>query len=820
MTNHYNSVKNIWIKLRGSAIVKWFLRVTAFFIILILVAYMSMAYYINNNKAEVLASLTSTLGENINGNLNIGSMEPVFLQGFPLLSLNLKNVIITDSLYPKHKQVLLRANNFDISVNALALLRGAVEIKRIGINDAEMNIYTDSSGYSNTNVFKKSSKAGKSEGGYPEIKKFSLENVKIRIDNKSKFKLYNFDVHKLTGNLKYDNNGWNAKIDLETRIKSMAFNTKKGSFAKEKEVEGDLDVTFDREKEFLQVHPSDLEIGGEDFEVSADFELGKTSSKFVIDIKNEKIKWRNASNLLAENISEKLEMYNLEDPISVWCHIAGDFNLEGDPLIHVKTQIKNNIVQTPGGTLTNCSFDGEFTNLYEKDKGYNDANSAVIFSNFEGDFADIPLRMKKAAILDLENPIAKGEFTASFDISKLNNLIDRDLVAFTKGKADVSLSYVADIVNYELAKPLVSGTVSIKNADVNYSPRNLKFNDISVKLNFKNDDLFISKIHLRSGKSVLDMQGHIRNFLNLYYSAPETIVLKWDVTSKQLYLSEFMDFLGERKATSNATIKKGNFTQEINTLFDKSNVDINLKVDNLYYDNFHASDVSGDVFLNDDKISIKNGAFKHAGGTMKVDATLFQKSTGSNYELNTTIVNVNVSKFFESFDSFGLESLQPENLKGFVSVKAKINGKVSNSGSIIPKSMTGNVLFSLRKAALLNFAPVKNVGKFAFPFRDLNTIAISSLDGEFNVKGEKVTIEPMKINSSVLNMDMEGVYSFGAGTEIYLSVPLRNPERDKDVTDRKELKKRRTRGIVLNLVAKDGDDGKVKVGLGKRDTED
>ena len=71
----------------------------------------------------------------------------------------------------------------------------------------------------------------------------------------------------------------------------------------------------------------------------------------------------------------------------------------------------------------------------------------------------------------------------------------------------------------------------------------------------------------------------------------------------------------------------------------------------------------------------------------------------------------------------------------------------------------------------------------------------------------------MQVSSSVLNMDIQGVYSFGKGTEIYVDVPIRNPKRDAKITDADELPKRRNRGIVLHLLAEDGKDGKVKVKL-------
>lgn len=812
------SVRNYLKQFRESKYTKWLLRVVGVFVVLLTIAYLSMAYYINNHKKEVLASLTSELNQNLDGTMTIGSMEPAFLQGFPLLSLNLKNVRITDRRYELHKQMLLHASNFDLSVNAIALLRGTVEIKKIAISDAAINLYTDSLGYSNTSVFRKNPHAKSGGGGYPEVRKFVFKNVVISIDNKSKNKLYQFGIQKLNGDLDYNSDGWNANIDLNTHVNSMAFNTRKGSFIKNKDVIGQFEVQYVASKQDLTVAPGNLEIAGEDFTVSAAFELGQASSKFIIDIKNDKILWRNASRLLATNISEKLDLYNLEKPIAVSCKIAGDLNVAGDPLIHVKAKIRNNTLDSPGGVVERCSFNGEFINENRKGQGYNDANSAINFTDFDGDYSGIPIRMKKASILNLENPIARGDFESDFDIKNLNNIINKDLVSFTKGKAAVRLSYTADIVNYKLAKPIVAGTININNADVTYTPRNLAFKDISVALNFKDENLFISNIHLRSGKSVVNMEGQILNFLNLYYSAPEKMVLNWNVQSPKLNLREFIGFLGPRKHSAVKSNAKGNFTQDVNTLFEKSNVDMTLKVDKLYYGNFYATDVAANLFLDDVGIRVKNAGLKHAGGTVSLDGKLIQKSNSSNYSFDAVVRHVDVSKFFFAFDNFGLESLKPENLKGFVSVKTRLSGAITDAGTMLPNSMNGNVLFSLRNGALLNFAPVKNVGKFAFPFRDLNTISIESLDGEFDINGDKVRMLPMQINSSVLNLDMEGIYSFGRGTEIYITVPLRNPEKDREITDEKELAKRRNRGVVLNLVAEDDKDGKVKIGLGKKKT--
>lgn len=800
--------------------VKFLLRGILVLIIVLFSGYFAIAWYVSHHKKEILASITAQLNENLAGRLDIGSMEPTLLQGFPGVSLNLGDVTIRDSLYARHGHLLLKARDFNISLNTLAMLRGAIEIKKISISNAAIDLFTDASGYSNTSVFRKSkTNPGESGGAYPELRKFSLENVTLGIQNLNRNKLFQFRIEHLKGDMNYNTAGWAAGIRLRTFVKSMAFNTSRGSFIKDRLVEGQLEAHYDAAKETIVLRPEKLSIGGEDFTVSAQFSVGKKASDFAIHIKNNSILWGRASALLSPNISAHLDAFSIKKPIAVTCDIVGQLDAPGDPLIDVKATVKDNTLETPGGTISECSFNGEFINNFHKGNGFNDANSAILFRDFIGNYAGIPVTLKDASILNLEHPIAKGDFRSAFDIKDINNIVDDDLLQFSNGKANVSLRFTADIVDYKLTRPIVEGQIEIKGAALKYVPRNLGFKDISVRLDFKDQNLAISGLHLKSGKSVVDMAGNISNFLNLYYTAPEKVVLNWQITSPQLYLGEFMGFLGPRKRDAPVKKKKakGNFTEEINTLFEKSRVEMTLRVDKLFYNRFTATDVAADLQLGPAGIAVRNASLKHGGGTVRVDGTLTQKGALNRYAVNAVLSHVDISNFFRSFNNFGMQSLRAENLKGLVSAKAQITGTITDKGRMLPNSMYGTVDFNLHNGALVDFAPVNKVGKVAFPNRDLRIISFAELDGAFEIQGDKITIRPMQINSSVLNMDLQGVYSFGAGTEIYVDVPIRNPGRDKDIIDEEELAKRRNRGIVLHLVAADGSDGKVKVKLaGKR----
>lgn len=798
------------------------LKISGVLIGFILLVYVAFAIYVSFNNKALLATITRQLNANLNGSMTVGSMNPTFLKGFPGISLGLKDVIIRDSLWHNHKHNLLEAKNFDISVNMLGFLKGDIEIEKIGINVSTIYLFTDSNGYSNTTVFKKSKgkeKAAESGSAPPEIRRIILNNVNFVVDNQKGHKLFQFVVDEFKAKIDHHLlGGWEADIKLKTFAKSLAFNTRRGSFIKNKLLEGPFKLSYDDDSGILNVAPNPLKIGDDRFIIGATFDTSKENTDFTINIDASRILWQNASALLAPNITSKLNKFNLDKPIEAKCTLKGDMGPGGDPEINVRALIKDNTLSTPGGVVDNCNFTGMFTNNYIRGKGFNDQNSAIKLYAFKGSYKDIPFSIDTAFINNLDQPIATGIFRSEFELARLNNVLGEETLKFGKGTATVNLAYKADIVGVKLTKPLVSGNIELKNADISYIPRGLNFSNTAILLNFTNNDLFIKNIRLQSGKSVVLMDGTIRNFLNLYYTAPEKILLSWQIRSPQIHLGEFLGFLGNRKRAPKAkrkSISKTTFSEDLNEVFEKSNVNMHLSVAKVYYNKFLATNAKADLLLSESGIVIKNASVKHAGGFLKLNGTIIQKGSLNRFNVNTNLSNVDIRHFFYSFDNFGLKSLTSKNLSGYLFAKTNLSGGITERGKLVPNSMSGNLVFNLKKGALLNFEPIINVGKFAFPFRDLNNITFENLNGKFFIRGQKITISPMQINSSLLNMDVAGVYSLSTGTNIAIDIPLRNPKKDADITDGEELKARRMKGIVLHLLATDGEDGKIKIKLNR-----
>ncbi|MGX5691325.1 AsmA family protein [Arcticibacter tournemirensis] len=780
---------------------------------LIFLVYVSIAVYINFNKKELLTAINKELNSSLNGSLVIGSMEPSFLKGFPGISVSLRDVSLRDSLWKTHQHTLLQAKDLDVSINAIALITGTIRINRVGINNARIYLFTDSAGYSNTSVFKKNNKVKNKEtesGSTTEIRRLSLNNVAFILDNRQGHKLFRLAIKSVKGKIDHTGDGWKAGVNLNILINDLAFNTRKGSFLKDKLMNGSFSLRYNNETDVIGLEKKEVSIGEGDFLIGGKFDMSTKPVEFVITLDSDELEWKDASSLLTKKISGKLNKFDLTAPIGVKAVIAGNMGPGSQPSIDVSCKVENNVLTSPGGIVDKCNFTGVFTNHAQKGKGNNDPNSLIKLYHFTGDYEKISFTMDSVHINDLTKPVATGTFRSKFPIVRLNQVFGEDLLKFNGGVADVNLVYKADMVDLELRKPIFKGTINIENADIDYQPRKLNFKNSSIGLRFTENDLLIKNIQVQSGSSIVKMEGSVKNFMNLYYTAPERILFNWEINSPRINLGEFLGFLALRKRVNSVKKRNPGFMDQLNVVLEKSNVDMRMRVDKVIYDKFTATDANANLTLSESGIKMKDISVRHAGGTLRLNGSILQKGSLNHFKINTKIANVNIRDFFYSFNNFGLQTFTHKNLKGFLFSRNTISGSVTDMGKIVPRSLNGTVIFDIRKGALIGFEPIMGVGKFAFPFRDLENITFSNLNGKFDIRGEKVTINPMMVNSSVLNMNVAGVYSLGKGTNIALDVPLRNPKKDADITDKKEIQERRMKGIVLHILATDGDDGKIK----------
>ena len=799
------------------------LKIIGVLFFLLVIAWCGAAYYINKNNKAILTKILDQVNAKVSGTVTVSHMETTLLKGFPGISVSLKGVSLRDSLWTKHKHDLLTAKDIDVSLNALSLIVGTVNIRKVAINNASIYLYTDSNGYSNTAMFrtkdKKKAAANEDQSNDLQIRVIDLNKVDLVIDNQKRFKLFSFYVDELKGRIKYPSGRWDGNFKLKTQVRSFAFNTRKGSFLKDKSIVGNMSAHYDDEAEVIIIDQKPIKIGDDEFSIGANINVAANKSAFSIAIKADQILFSNVAKLLAPNISSKLLRFGIEKPIDVTASIIdnGDKN-SSDPLINVKMTVQKNNLSIPSGELTDCSFTGFFSNQDTTSKPIGDANTIIRFYGLTANYYNAPIKVDTFTVSNLEKPLAQGLVTSKFDLVKLNKSFEDETFKFDKGTADLRLFCQADIDNFLFTKPVIHGKIVVKDATITYLPRNLKLVNSSLDLNFNQKDLNITNSRFELGKSVLNMDCAIANFLNFYYTDPEKIEIKVNLNSPHLYLSEFMPFLGPRQASRKRTSTKNSLkaaSEQLSDALEASKVHLNLNVNRAVYNKFVARNLKASISLIGNGVYFNNIAVQHAGGQVNFKGKVEQLGAINKMQFNANISRVSVKEFFHAFDNFGQQSVTSKNLKGFLSAKVNASGNITAKGNMVPKSMYGNVNFTLDKAALVGFEPLEKVGKFVFRSRNLSNVQLEKLNGNLTLRGDKVDISPMKVNSSALNFDVKGVYSFNSGTNIALDIPLRDPKKSADIIDKEERELARMKGIVLHLKAVD-EDGEIKIRWNKK----
>lgn len=794
------------------------LKIIAGICLVFILLWIGLVVFVRINKQKLVATVTRQINEEIDGRLIIGDVDLTLLRHFPGISVSLSNVSLRDSLYPVHKHELLKAENLDVSLNVFSLIKGAPQINNVTIDNGAVYLFIDSTGYSNAHMFQRKEDKDHNKR-QPHINHLTLTKVNFVFQNQTKFKFFQIHVNKMEGLLHYNASGWTADIDADAFIDDFTFNTVKGSFLKSKHLRAALNLGYSSADKKLNVPLQRIRLDNDVLLLGATFLFDRKPALFSLSVHTNGIKYNNALSFLSPNIYTKLKVIDFTDPIALNASIKGRIKFRDTPLVRVAWNIRNNTFITPGGAIKECSFQGRFSNGIDPAKGHNDHNSQISLSGFHGKWNDIAFRADSVRINDLIDPKLEARFTSDFSLKKVNKIIGSRTFSITDGNADFNLLYKGGLRDADTTAPYLKGYFRIKDLGMVYTPRNLQFNKSDITLLFTGSDLFIKDGRLHSRSSTLYLNGVVRNFLNLYYTAPEKILLDWKIRSPRINVDEFESFLAARDVGKKASEVKINnkklqrTTAQLDQILDKSSVHLDMSIDQLLYRQFRATDIRADVLLAQSVITLNKVNFNHAGGKLQISADIVQKDNNNDVNLKADIDKVDVQRFFKAMENFGQDAITAQNLQGYLYANADVHTSISGKGKIQPHSLHGAVSFNVKDGALIDFEPIQRIGNIIFRNRNLEYITFKDVKNTLDLKGDKIIINPMHIESSALTLNVEGVYGLQKGTDILIDVPLRNPKKDEMILNDSLRAARSMKGIVLHFNAVDGDDGKVKIKL-------
>ena len=786
----------------------------SFFALLIIFLF-GLQIYVSANHASFVKMVNQKLNAAIAGDLAIKNIDINVWRHFPNIDVRITNLTLKDSVY--HRS-LLNIKYASTRINAFKLFTNEVDIHNIYLEQGVIYIFTDKNGFSNDYIFKRDKE--QQPGAHPAIiDEIELKNIHFVSEHDVKDKWFGVFVNYLHATLDFEDSITTINMNENMLVRGLGFNLAKGYFLKGKTVKAEWKLTYNSNNKQLSFDETPVAIGVSNFTLKGDFFLTDTlNSHFKLIAKTNAVDYKEAASLVSPNIQNKINLVNLAKPIAVTATIEGPMAFRTIPIVNVQWTVKNNELITPVVTLDHCNFTGSFTN--EKNKVYprTDDNSEVVLQKLSASWGGVSLIAKtNTVVTNLVHPILQFNFTSATTLAALDQKLNLSTVHFISGGALLNIQYNGPLGIEPAMLKYLSGNFVIIDGQITYEPRNLTFSKCNGEIRFSETNVTVDSLQcdLNTNHFKVELQG---NNVNLFATntLPGEASLTCNVMTPNLNLGDFKVLFQPRKTTVVKRPSGGSARQLVllDNALQYGTLNINLKADTLHMDKFWARNVQAMMGFKNNDIDVAKVSLLHADGSVNMQANIHQvKENYHQANAKLALQNINIQKLFFALDNFGMKGLTSRNVTGILNTNAKLQFGFNNKGSIVPRSMLGNLHFSLKNGTLKNFKPIADIQDVIFKNRNLDNIQFAELKDSLELKGDEIYIHKMEIESSALTAFVEGIYSFGDNTNISIQVPLSNLKKRGDDYEVKNRGTKRKTGASMYLRAKSDGNGGVKIGL-------
>ena len=793
-----------------------FLKILKILLIVLVLLYTGAYIYIRANKEKIISQLTEQVSRKLNGKLVIGDADISLFSTFPKISVKIKDIRLTDTMFQQHQHPFFSAKAVYANLSILKLIKKQSALTGLRIDDGNIYMFTDTSGYTNTYLLKSKKDP---EGGPKKtsadiiLKSIELKNVNIILDDRKKEKLHNFEVRNLFVKLQDGDEILTLNNDADILVKSLAFNLPKGTFLKGATFRGDFKMKYGKASQLLSFDSIDVKIASLPFNLSGSFDLGDKNPEFKLRVHARQVFYEEVKKILPRRIDSSLSMVTLDKRLDADAVLTGPLH-GGEPYIYANWIVKNSHLTSPFTDFDHANFTGFYTNEVVAGLPRKDPNSVIVINNFNAEWHSLPVLANKIQILDLTVPELSCDLHSSFPLPSLNEVIKTNSLQLSSGTGDVLLTYKGPIQKNDNTNSFLNGNISFKNGTVLYVPRNIELKNVNGLINFQNSDVFIQNLQCLVLNNKIVMNGVAKNLLTLINTDPNRVRIDYNIYSPSLNLGSFTYLLKKNKKAvavkRNNNKSFGTMAVKIDDILQQSSINVKLKTDRLIYKNFQAANATADISLLQDRYVISNAGMFVAGGQMALSAQLLNSSqTYHTATLNASMNNVDVQKIFMAFDNFGQAAISGKNLEGNLTSKVAASLNITDDGAVIPSSVNGIVDFSLKNGALNDFEPIKKMQRFIFKKRDFGNIRFAELKDRLEINRSEIKINRMEIQSSVMTLFVEGLYSTKGNTDLSIQVPLNNIIKKADEFNLINLGADKKGGRSIFLRGRPGSDGNV-----------
>lgn len=705
-------------------------------------------------KGKIKELVLKSINKNVDAVVAFQDVDLSLFKNFPKATVVIDDLSIINKA-PFENDTLFYSETFTLKMSVKELFKGKGEpmsIEAFSSENANVNIIYNKDGLSNYDIALKDKDvkdAAKNEEFALNFQNYTIKNLHFTyFDEASKMSVILDSInHEGSGDFK------NKILDLKTKSTAkLAVSIDKTNYLKN--VVLSLDAVLGLDLENFKYTFKENEALVNLLPIAFDGFIQMTDAGQVYDMKfkTPTSSFKNFLGLIPQMYSGKLDGVKTSGDFKVNGVVKGTYTDTMIPTFDVEIASNNASFQYPNlpKSVKNIVIDSRIVN---QTGIFNDTYVNLDKLSFT---IDHDVFNAKATIQNIaENPLINAEIKGIVNLANVAQAYPIKLEKPLTGilKADVVTRF--DMKSVEASQyQNIQNTGNITVTDFNYESKEMAkpFKIKQAAIAFNPKDIRLNKFDGETGNSDFQVTGNLDNFYGFIF---KNQVLKgnFNLTSNQFEVADFME-----TKTDSASTKATKEALKIPSFLD---VTINTKATTVVYDNLNLKEVSGNLAIKEEAVTLSNLKMNVFGGQIALSGMVSTKEKTPKFEMDLGLNALNISESFTQLAM--LKAIAPiaNAVLGKVNSTVKLAGNLTNNMTPDLKSITGNLIGQLLGSKLSPAnSPLLASLSSNMEFLDLEKLNLDKLKMILSFKDGKVQINPFTLKYQDINIEVSGAHGF------------------------------------------------------------
>jgi len=698
---------------------------------------------------EIKAYLLKEINKQLLVQTDVEDVEISLLQNFPNLSLILKDVNMKSE-----DKTIITAEDMRVKFSLADLIDKNFILHSVSISNGALNLLEDKNGRYFPKIWEeKKDKEQTSDFSFElNLQKVGLKNIGLQIKDQKESTAFDLTVKYAwaKGNFGSDlyELAWNSEIE------KFSYSKNGKSIIKDQDLKLEAICQIRNESQSILLNQVDLV--WENIPISAKGKINYKENVVVeLDFDKGKAPLSEYSNLMPEKTRQRLDSLNAKANLALKGRLEGELSPIFRPSLLINFEINKASLSSPSNywQANELRLQGKYENA-----NISKENIAFIsVDTVEG----------KLNQLDFHG----NAYWSQSPSSNLNfeGVINGELVKLNEFMADSSQFNGGDFeLNLDLKLPMdLLGKSNSKAWKKGENSLYLKISEGSLDVNSKyqirhlnteaalgKNDLYAEHLSFDVNEISANFKGQFLNLVSFIEDSNAVLFVDGNLNSKSIKIEELINLTASDNEGSN----------NLQFYF-------NCKVDEMTYKDLVMEEVSCNLRMKDDLLLFSNYSFLTLGGDISGDLSLQLRKDRTILQTESEFNNIDVNGMFKAFYDFDQDMIKGENIYGIASGLMNMELSYDEKGEIMSETLILNGFIDIQEGRLVKYKPIYELSKY-IKLDELKEIRFSRLQNQVRIENRTIHIPRFNINSSAINLQMEGTHSFDNEVDYRFSLLL------------------------------------------------